>query len=63
MASATSGTTGGGGGAARQRGHSEEEPLLGGQGDASQAEGERLVNNLWIGTAPIAQAGIWIVSF
>jgi len=44
------------------RGQSEEEPLLGGRGDASQVEGERLVGNLWIGTAPIAQAGIWILA-
>lgn len=64
------------------RGHSEEEPLLGQRGDASQAAGQPLYYNLWIGTkhylrrtacdgrlantvpgtAPIAQAGIWIVS-
>ncbi|KAH6416236.1 hypothetical protein HBI14_111340 [Parastagonospora nodorum] len=44
------------------RGQSEEEPLLGGRGDASQAEGQRVWNNLWIGTAPIAQAGIWILA-
>jgi hypothetical protein len=31
------------------RGQSEEEPLLGGRGDASQPEGDRLVGNLWIG--------------
>lgn len=31
------------------RGQSEEEPLLGGRGDASQAEGQRVWNNLWIG--------------
>jgi hypothetical protein len=31
------------------RGQSEEEPLLGGRGDASQAEGQRLWFNLWIG--------------
>jgi hypothetical protein len=31
------------------RGQSEEEPLLGGRGDASQAEGQRLLFNLWIG--------------
>jgi hypothetical protein len=64
------------------RGQSEEEPLLGGRGDASQVEGESLRYNLWIGmcchlelegkcranicgcvgTAPIAQAGIWILA-
>jgi hypothetical protein len=64
------------------RGQSEEEPLLGGRGDASQVEGESLSYNLWIGmylsesrggraganvcgclgTAPIAQAGIWILA-
>lgn len=31
------------------RGQSEEEPLLGGSGDASQAEGQSLWYNLWIG--------------
>jgi hypothetical protein len=31
------------------RGQSEEEPLLGGTGDASQAEGQSLWYNLWIG--------------
>jgi hypothetical protein len=60
------------------RGQSEEEPLLGGRGDASQTEGQPLYYNLWIGmyectvergmsnssagTAPIAQAGIWILA-
>lgn len=44
------------------RGQSEEEPLLGSRGDASQAEGQNLIANLWIGTAPIAQAGIWILA-
>ncbi|ORY10212.1 eukaryotic cytochrome b561-domain-containing protein [Clohesyomyces aquaticus] len=39
----------------------EDEPLLGRVGDASQAEGQPLYMNLWIGTAPIAQAGIWIL--
>ncbi|KAH7081649.1 hypothetical protein BKA63DRAFT_530632 [Paraphoma chrysanthemicola] len=47
---------------AAARGQSEEEPLLGRRGDASQAEGQSLVYNLWIGTAPIAQAGIWILA-
>jgi hypothetical protein len=61
------------------RGQSEEEPLLGTRGDASQMEGQPLYYNLWIGTyianfdmgwesdrrtgtAPIAQAGIWILA-
>jgi hypothetical protein len=48
--------------AAAARGQSEEEPLLGRQGDASQAEGQSLIYNVWIGTAPIAQAGIWILA-
>lgn len=68
---------------AAARGQSEEEPLLGRRGDASQPHGQPLYHNLWIGTcresarrlctkreianrltgtAPIAQAGIWIVS-
>jgi hypothetical protein len=34
---------------AAARGQSEEEPLLGRRGDASQVEGESLVHNLWIG--------------
>ncbi|KAF2877788.1 eukaryotic cytochrome b561-domain-containing protein [Massariosphaeria phaeospora] len=44
------------------RGTSEEEPLLGLRGDASQKEGTPLYLNLWLGTAPIAQAGIWILA-
>ena len=66
--------------AAAARGQTEEEPLLGRRGDASQMQGQPLYHNLWIGmlshqdrceghvankasgTAPIAQAGIWIVS-
>lgn len=31
------------------RGQSEEEPLLGQRGDASQPEGQPLYHNLWIG--------------
>jgi hypothetical protein len=34
---------------AAARGQSEEEPLLGRRGDASQMEGQSLVHNLWIG--------------
>ncbi|KAF2711344.1 hypothetical protein K504DRAFT_480414 [Pleomassaria siparia CBS 279.74] len=44
------------------QGTSEEEPLLGRRGDASQTDGEPLYWNLWLGTAPIAQAGIWILA-
>jgi hypothetical protein len=44
------------------RNTSEEEPLLGRRGDASQPEGTSIWWNLWIGTAPIAQAGIWILA-
>jgi hypothetical protein len=47
---------------AAARGQSEEEPLLGRRGDASQPQGQPLYHNLWIGTAPIAQAGIWILA-
>jgi hypothetical protein len=61
------------------RGASEQEPLLGRRGDASQMEGQTIWLNLWLGeklepsnsrhfwltpcsgTAPFAQAGIWIV--
>lgn len=31
------------------QGQSEEEPLLGRRGDASQADGQPLYHNLWIG--------------
>ncbi|CAI6334567.1 unnamed protein product [Periconia digitata] len=41
---------------------SEQEPLLGRRGDASQMDGESIWLNLWLGTAPIAQAGIWILA-
>jgi len=40
----------------------EEEPLLGRAGDASQEDGKPFLLNLWIGTGPIAQAGIWILA-
>lgn len=43
-------------------GASEQEPLLGRRGDASQVEGQSLWLNLWLGTAPLAQAGIWILA-
>ena len=34
---------------AAARGQSEEEPLLGRRGDASQPDGQPLYHNLWIG--------------
>ncbi|KAJ4383679.1 hypothetical protein N0V86_001734 [Didymella sp. IMI 355093] len=37
--------------AAAARGQSEEEPLLGLRGDASQTEGQPLYENLWIGSS------------
>lgn len=44
------------------RGASEDEPLLGQRGDASQMAGQPIYLNLWLGTAPLAQAGIWILA-
>ncbi|KAF4628599.1 hypothetical protein G7Y89_g9550 [Cudoniella acicularis] len=41
---------------------SEDEPLLGRRGDASQPEGKGLHYNLFIGTAVIAQAGIILLT-
>ncbi|KAM0699540.1 hypothetical protein Q7P36_000542 [Cladosporium allicinum] len=46
----------------RQPGTSEEEPLLGRRGDASQQEGLPLYQNLVIGTGVVAQAGAWILA-
>ncbi|KAI9737361.1 MAG: hypothetical protein M1834_009515 [Cirrosporium novae-zelandiae] len=40
----------------------EQEPLLGRPGDASQKVGKGVQFNLFIGTAVLAQAGVWIVS-
>ncbi|KAI9666412.1 MAG: hypothetical protein M1821_004348 [Bathelium mastoideum] len=40
---------------------SEQEPLLGGPGDASQKD-KPLYHNLAIGTATVAQAGIWVLT-
>jgi len=42
-------------------GRSEEDPLLGGPGDASQQEGKPLYYNLVLGTGVIAQAGLLIL--
>ncbi|KAL9036353.1 MAG: hypothetical protein Q9214_006173 [Letrouitia sp. 1 TL-2023] len=43
-------------------GRGEDEPLLGRAGDASQQEDQGLQFNFLIGTAVIAQVGIWLVS-
>jgi len=40
----------------------EDEPLLGGPGDASQKESKGIQFNFIIGTAVIAQLGIWILT-
>lgn len=42
-------------------GMGEQEPLLGRAGDASQQDGKPLYYNFIIGTAVVAQAGIWIL--
>ncbi|MCJ1236371.1 hypothetical protein MMC14_004352 [Varicellaria rhodocarpa] len=44
------------------RGHGEDEPLLGRAGDASQQNGKGIQYNFVLGTAVIAQAGIWILT-
>ncbi|MCJ1252762.1 hypothetical protein MMC24_000568 [Lignoscripta atroalba] len=44
------------------RGRGEDEPLLGRAGDASQQDGRGIQFNFVIGTAVIAQAGIWILA-
>jgi hypothetical protein len=41
---------------------SEQEPLLGRPGDASQKTGQPLYANLYIGTAILAQVGVWIMA-
>ncbi|KAA6414588.1 MAG: cytochrome b561 [Lasallia pustulata] len=46
----------------RREGLGEEEPLLGRAGDASQQEGRGIQFNPFIGTAVLAQAGIWILA-
>ncbi|KAI9674160.1 MAG: hypothetical protein M1817_001978 [Caeruleum heppii] len=43
-------------------GRGEDEPLLGRVGDASQQEGRGIQFNFVIGTAVVAQAGIWILT-
>ncbi|KAL9001151.1 MAG: hypothetical protein Q9169_000334 [Polycauliona sp. 2 TL-2023] len=47
---------------AANHGRGEEEPLLGSPGDASQQEDQGLQFNFFIGTAVIAQVGIWILA-
>ncbi|KAI9684723.1 MAG: hypothetical protein M1829_000098 [Trizodia sp. TS-e1964] len=54
MASAT--------GIPQQREPNEEEPLLGRPGDAAQVVGKPIQYNLVLGTAIIAQIGIWILT-
>ncbi|KAL6715163.1 hypothetical protein ACLMJK_007427 [Lecanora helva] len=44
------------------QGQAEDEPLLGRAGDASLQEGKPIPWNLVLGTAIIAQAGIWILT-
>ncbi|PGH02844.1 hypothetical protein AJ80_08794 [Polytolypa hystricis UAMH7299] len=41
---------------------SEHEPLLGQHGDVSQKNDQNIVHNLLLGTASVAQAGIWILA-
>ncbi|KAF2760144.1 hypothetical protein EJ05DRAFT_536318 [Pseudovirgaria hyperparasitica] len=43
-------------------GYGEDEPLLGRAGDASQQKDKALPYNLILGTAPIAQLGIWVLT-
>ncbi|KAL9021119.1 MAG: hypothetical protein Q9185_001658 [Variospora sp. 1 TL-2023] len=43
-------------------GRGEDEPLLGRAGDASQQEDQGLQFNFFIGTAVIAQVGIWVLT-
>ncbi|KAK0634804.1 eukaryotic cytochrome b561-domain-containing protein [Bombardia bombarda] len=40
----------------------ESEPLLGRPGDAMQKPDDRLIKNLWLGTAPLAQLGILVLT-
>ncbi|GAM82226.1 hypothetical protein ANO11243_002050 [Dothideomycetidae sp. 11243] len=43
-------------------GPTEDEPLLGRPGDAALPEGDSLTRNFVLGTAVVAQAGIWILA-
>lgn len=47
---------------ANARGRGEDEPLLGGPGDASQVDGQGIEANIILGTGIIAQAGIWVLT-
>ncbi|KAG8629255.1 hypothetical protein KVT40_003120 [Elsinoe batatas] len=40
----------------------EQEPLLGRPGDATQPPQQSVLNNLVLGTAVIAQAGVWVLA-
>ncbi|EGP86786.1 unnamed protein product [Zymoseptoria tritici ST99CH_1A5] len=46
----------------RVPGTSEEEPLLGARGDASQVEGKPLYHNFVLGTGVMVQAGVWVIA-
>ena len=41
---------------------SEQEPLLGRPGDATQRPGQGLYYNFFTGTAILAQVGVWILA-
>lgn len=41
---------------------SEQEPLLGRPGDATQKQDQALYFNLWNGTGILAQVGVWILA-
>jgi len=46
----------------RASGAGEQEPLLGRPGDAAQREEEPLYKNFVLGTAVVAQGGIWLLT-
>ncbi|KAF2154128.1 hypothetical protein K461DRAFT_292799 [Myriangium duriaei CBS 260.36] len=48
--------------AQRNTATNEQEPLLGRPGDAAQPEGESLAKNFVLGTAVVAQAGVWVLA-
>ncbi|QIW99794.1 hypothetical protein AMS68_005312 [Peltaster fructicola] len=48
--------------AQRVAGTGEDEPLLGRPGDASQQDGKPIYHNFVIGTAVLAQAGVWVLA-
>jgi hypothetical protein len=41
---------------------SEQEPLLGRPGDATQKSDHWLAFNLWTGTGILAQVGVWVLA-